>query len=151
MRDEFANLQSAQNMEMCMKKFVGLIFALFCAFSVFAASPVSEFSCISYPVGAAYRNKDGLILKVAVDSIGYKQMYVPQRWFEFVKDSEEGRKAELRLSSKNSPHVTIYYKNGEFYLARVYMPKNQAHPSWRIAPFGMDFSSKFESDELLIE
>jgi hypothetical protein len=68
-------------------------------------------------------------------------VYLPIEWFH-----DAASKGELiYLHSGNDwPHLTVYYKEGEFSHVRLYLRKERGHPTWGNVPLDVNLDDRFE-------
>ncbi|MDR1248174.1 MAG: hypothetical protein LBK63_02615 [Treponema sp.] len=71
-------------------------------------------------------------------------IYLPNEWFEGT-----GKKGDLILmgSGADWPHMTVFYKDGQFSHVRLYVRKERGHESWGSVPFNVNIDDRFEGVE----
>jgi hypothetical protein len=104
----------------------------------------SEFYYVSVPIERIFAYRSGYVI---VYRKGINQMartYIPEGWF-----TDTGGKAEeIALGSgKAWPHLTIYYKSGQFSHIRVYVRRERAHETWGVVPMNVNIDEYFEGIE----
>jgi hypothetical protein len=132
-----------------MKKLVIALFilAIFAA-PVFAqavtAENESEFYYVTVQLEKIYPTRYGYILNYRRGIGNLATITLPDQWFTFA-----GSKAELVTlpSGTNWPYLTIYYKNGEFSHARLYVHPWKGHSTWGNIPLSVDVSGLFDPDQ----
>ncbi|MBQ5780426.1 MAG: hypothetical protein IIW10_00555 [Spirochaetaceae bacterium] len=135
-----------------MKRLFCIIGFVLFAFSGFAIETLkSELTFVTYPVTRIYRSEKGIVVKLYTDTLKPRQMYLPQKWFEPTEDNSVRKANLLRISKWQKPYVVVYYKGTDFYQARLFMPDDARNKAWHLIPNTMDFSAKFDTDELVIE
>ncbi|WP_010256158.1 hypothetical protein [Treponema primitia] len=88
--------------------------------------------------------RKGYVVKYRKGMSGVVDAYLPLEWFEGT-----GKKGDLILmgSGTDWPHMTVFYKDGEFDHVRLYVRKERSHESWGNIPLHVNLDDKFESVE----
>jgi hypothetical protein len=91
----------------------------------------------------AYRNGPSLV-----------NAYIPNQWF--VKSAEPDApppKAEkFTVGAPEWPHMSVYYRDGQFDHVRLYVRKERGHESWGSVSASVNIDDKFEgAEDLAIE
>jgi hypothetical protein len=74
------------------------------------------------------------------------EVYLPGRWFT----AAAGRASIIYSNHPSVPYMTVFYENGEFSHARLFVHSNPSHTSWGALPGGQDLSNEFSVDTLEI-
>ena len=146
-----------------MKKFILLIMILGCFTAI---SPVfsqtgsdknrSEFSCVNIPVEKVFTYKEGYVIlyRQGFNKIG--TLYLPNRWFMTSYDDDGAFiRAKAQISNlpagREWPTLSIFYKEGEFSHARLYVHRSKAHRTWGVYPVD-NIDHKFQDiDDLVVK
>ncbi len=145
-----------------MKCFPGKQLSLVLLFVSLAASPLfsqetagdgspkfkneSEFYYVNIPIEKVYRADLGYVVLYRAGT-KLKKAYLPDKWFQ-----KAAGKAQL-VSIKHGnvwPYLVVYYKNGSYSHAILYIRENLRHPSWGSIPGNPDLSDEFEVEELTV-
>jgi hypothetical protein len=91
-----------------------------------------------------YPYRKGYVVKYYRGPGKTSDAYLPNEWFEGT-----GKKGDLILmgSGADWPHMTVFYKDGEFSHVRLYVRKERGHESWGSVPFNVNLDDRFEGVE----
>ena len=128
-----------------MKKvvFAVLLGLIFCAVPSLYAQSInnqeSEYYYLSIPIEKIYLYKQGYIV-LYQKGFDLARTYIPLEWF-----TDPIGKADLIYLGTGSawPHLSVFYKNGEFSHIRLYVRRAISHQTWGIVPFHVDIDSYF--------
>jgi hypothetical protein len=91
-----------------------------------------------------YPYRKGYIVKYRKGIAKMVDAYLPYEWFHGT--GAKGDLIELR-SGTDWPHMTVFYKNGEFDHVRLYVRKERSHESWGDVPLNVNIDDRFENVE----
>ena len=135
-----------------MKKgiFALLLGLLICAVpSLYAQrSRESEFYYISVPIEKIYMYRTGYIV-LYQKGFNLARVYIPTEWF-----TNAGGKADLIYLGSGPvwPHLSIFYRDGEFSHVRLYVRRSWDHETWGVVPFHVDLDAYFANiEEVILE
>jgi hypothetical protein len=91
-----------------------------------------------------YPYRKGYVVKYRKGINHVVDAYLPNEWFEGT-----GKKGDLILmgSGTDWPHMTVFYKDGEFDHVRLYVRKEKSHESWGDIPLHVNIDDRFENVE----
>ena len=102
----------------------------------------SEFYYVSIPVERIWLYRDGYIV-VYQKGFNLVRTYIPIEWF-----TPAGKAEYIYLNTPGAwPHMSIFYRNGEFSHVRLYARRERAHQTWGTVPFHVDLSEYFRNIE----
>jgi hypothetical protein len=102
----------------------------------------SEFYYVSVPLERVYPYRKGYVIQYRKKVNQLATTYIPLEWFE----GTAGKADLIRISSGTYwPHLTIYYKNGEFSHIRLYVRRELTHETWGSIPAGVNIDDRFEN------
>lgn len=106
----------------------------------------SEFYYVNIPIEKIYRHNLGYVVLYCVGT-KLKKAYLPDNWFE----KAAGKAQLVSIKTGNVwPYLVVYYKNGSYSHAILYIRESLMHPSWGSIPGNPDLSSEFEVEELSV-
>ena len=120
-----------------------LVLMIVCG-SVALSAKESEYYYVSVPIEKIYRHRKGYVVMYRKSMNRMAQAYVPHEWF-----TSPGGKADF-VSTGNDrswPHMSVYYKNGEFSHIRLYVKRANSHDSWGIVSFTTNLDEQFDGAE----
>jgi hypothetical protein len=125
-----------------MKKlyFAVLLGLVFCMAQSFAqtTNEESEYYYVTYSIEKIYLHRTGYMVTY-LKGFQTLRIFVPHEWFDAA-----GKADMVNLGAGRSwPHLTIYYKNGQFSHLRLYIRRDRGHESWGIVPFSVDLDNYF--------
>ncbi|MDR0389596.1 MAG: hypothetical protein LBH73_05955 [Spirochaetaceae bacterium] len=106
----------------------------------------SEFYYINVDIETIYPYRLGylIIYRRGVNGIG--RVYIPLEWFE----DPTGKARLINLGPGRAwPHLTVYYRNGEFSHCRVFVRRESSHVTWGNVPLNVDIDDRFQGVETL--
>jgi hypothetical protein len=91
-----------------------------------------------------YPYRKGYVVKYRKGMTQTVDAYLPIDWFHGT-----GSKADLILlgSGTDWPHLTVFYKDGEFSHIRLYVRRERGHETWGDVPLNVDIDDRFENVE----
>ena len=100
--------------------------------------------------------KTVFIERIHTHSLGYRvdynrsnfrlgQVYIPYRWF-----TPGGQAEIIYANSRSAPYMVVVYLDGEFSHVRLYVHRNQGHPSWISLPDNEEVRRQFDTDTFTI-
>ena len=103
----------------------------------------SEYYYVTVPIEKIYFYRNGYIV-LYQQGWHLNRTYIPMEWFT----NPTGKADMIALGSGSHwPHLTIYYKNGEFSHIRLYVRRSRSHETWGIVPLNVDMDSYFHNIE----
>jgi hypothetical protein len=93
-----------------------------------------------------YPYRKGYIVKYRKGMTKMVDAYLPYEWFQGT--GSKGDLIQMR-SGTDWPHMTIFYKNGEFDHVRLYVRKERSHESWGNVSQDVNIDDRFENVEAL--
>jgi hypothetical protein len=106
----------------------------------------SEYYYINVDIETIYPYHLGylIIYRKGVNGIG--RVYIPLEWF----NDAAGKAKLVNLGPGPTwPHLTIYYKNGEFSHCRIFVRRETNHVTWGNVPLNVNLDDKFQGIETL--
>jgi hypothetical protein len=106
----------------------------------------SEYYYINVDIETIYPYRLGylIIYRKGVNGIG--RVYIPLEWF----NDPVGRAKLVNLGPGQTwPHLTVYYRNGEFSHCRVFVRREANHVTWGNVPLHVNMDDKFQGIETL--
>lgn len=106
----------------------------------------SEFYYVNIPIEKVYRHTLGYVVLYRAGT-KLKKAYMPDSWFE----KAAGKAQLVTIKTGNVwPYLVVYYKNGSYSHAILYIRENLMHPSWGSIPGNPDLSEEFAVEELSV-
>jgi hypothetical protein len=106
----------------------------------------SEFYYITVDIETIYPYRLGYLVLYRTGVNGIGRVYIPMEWFE----GTAGKASLIQLGSGTAwPHLTLYYRNGEFSHCRLYVRREVSHVSWGNVPLNVNLDDKFQGVETL--
>ncbi|MDR1212121.1 MAG: hypothetical protein LBK40_07815 [Spirochaetaceae bacterium] len=106
----------------------------------------SEYYYINVDIETIYPYRLGylIIYRRGVNGIG--RAYIPLTWF----DDLAGKAKLVALGPGRAwPHLTVYYRNGEFSHCRLFVRREASHASWGNVPLNVNIDDRFEGVDTL--
>jgi hypothetical protein len=104
----------------------------------------SEFYYVSVPIEKIYTYRSGYVIVYRKGVNQIARTYLPLEWFT----DSAGKAEEISLGSgKTWPHLSIYYKSGQFSHVRLYTRREKAHETWGMVPLNLNIDQYFEGIE----
>jgi hypothetical protein len=106
----------------------------------------SEYYYINVDIETIYPYRLGylIIYRKGVNGIG--RVYIPLEWFE----DPAGKARVINLGPGLVwPHLTVYYRNGEFSHCRLFVRREASHVTWGNVPLNVNIDDKFQGIESL--
>ncbi|MDR3161632.1 MAG: hypothetical protein LBU28_08475 [Spirochaetaceae bacterium] len=102
----------------------------------------SDFYYVNVPIDKVYPYRRGYVITYRKGVTQQVRAYLPLEWF-----SDTGGKGELIYQGTGAdwPHLTVYYKAGEFSHVRLYLRRDRGHETWGNVPLGVDIDDKFDN------
>ena len=99
---------------------------------------------VTVSIERVYPYRKGYIVKYRQGVNKIVDAYLPLEWFGGAL-----AKGDLVLmgSGKDWPHLTVYYRDGQFDHVRLYVRKERGHETWGTVPFNVNIDDKFEGVE----
>jgi hypothetical protein len=93
-----------------------------------------------------YPYRKGYVVKYRKGIGQVVDAYLPNEWF-----GGSGNKGDIVLMGPGTdwPHMTVFYKDGEFDHVRLYVRKERTHESWGDVPLHVNIDDRFENVESL--
>jgi hypothetical protein len=109
-----------------------------------SSSGVEGSYAITVTLERVYPYRKGYVVKYNRGLGRTSDAYLPNEWFEGT-----GKKGDLILmgSGTDWPHMTVFYKDGQFSHVRLYVRKERSHESWGDVPFNVNIDDRFEGVE----
>lgn len=96
--------------------------------------------------------KTVFIERVYTHSLGYRveynrsnfrlgRVYIPYAWF-----APAGKAEIVFANSRSVPYMNVVYRDGEFSHVRLYVHRNQGHPSWVSLRDSEEVRQRFNTD-----
>ena len=95
------------------------------------------------PIVKIYGHQFGYKIVYSTSNLRLHTMYVPNRWF--VRAGSKGQ--VVWGDSPEYPYFTVFWRNGEFNLIRLYVHQNLGNSSWGILRGGEELRQLFEVEE----
>jgi len=107
-------------------------------------SKESEYYYVSVLIEKIYTYRSGYVVVYRKGVNQLARTYLPLEWF-----TDAGGKAEeIALGSgKDWPHLTVYYKSGQFSHIRLYTRREKVHETWGMVPLNVNIDQYFEGIE----
>ncbi|MDR2103182.1 MAG: hypothetical protein LBP42_03650 [Treponema sp.] len=109
----------------------------------------SEYYYVSVPIERIYPYSKGYVVTYRKGISGLATVYLPIEWF-----STAAGKGELISMGAGStwPHLTVYYKSGQFSHVRLYVRRESRHEIWGNVPQNVNLDEHFENvDDIKLE
>ena len=131
-----------------MKK-ITLVLALFIFINIVSVSAQevseekeSEYYYVSVPIEKVYSHRKGYIVLYRKNAVDLGRAFLPVEWF----NEPTGKGDLINLGpGRTWPHITVYYKNGEFSHVRLYVRKSKSHETWGNLPQGTNLDQEFSN------
>jgi hypothetical protein len=130
-----------------------LLFVILMLFVVplFAQQQEEEegFFCVTIPAYKIYPHSKGYIFTYRKNSVEIGRLFLPYEWFWKKPGANEelgkGVLITLRPGNTTWPHISIFYRNGEFSYAKLYVRQDMGHESWGARSSAGGFDAAFEN------
>jgi hypothetical protein len=104
----------------------------------------SEFYYFSVPIEKIYSYRAGYIVIYRSGTNKLSRTYLPLEWFT----DPTGKADQIALGpGRDWPHLSVYYKSGEFSHIRLYIRRERAHETWGVVPLNINIDEYFEGIE----
>lgn len=130
----------------CVSVLIGLAVPVFAQQS--ATGTESEFYYVQVPIERIYPYSKGYVVTYKKRFKGTATLYLPHDWFNGAGADAKGDIIYMG-SGATWPHLTIYYKSGEFDHVRLYVRKEAGHETWGSVPANVHIEDRFEDVETL--
>ena len=109
-----------------------------------SSSGVEGSYAITVSLERVYPYRKGYVVKYTRGLGKTSDAYLPIEWFQGT-----GNKGDLILlgSGTDWPHMTVFYKDGQFSHVRLYVRKERGHESWGDVPLNVNIDDRFEGVE----
>ncbi|MDR3138175.1 MAG: hypothetical protein LBT95_00715 [Treponema sp.] len=109
----------------------------------------SEYYYVSLPIERIYPYRKGYVVTYRKGINGLANLYLPVEWFT----SAAGKGEVISMKpGKDWPHLTVYYKGGQFSHVRLYVRREGGHESWGNVPQNVNLDEHFENvDDIKFE
>jgi hypothetical protein len=109
----------------------------------------SEYYYISVPIETIFLYREGYIVAYRTRSGKVARTYIPRDWFS----DPSGKVDQIYLGSgKDWPHMSVYYKSGEFSHVRLYVRREKSHETWSVVPLSVNLDEHFVGvEEIILE
>jgi hypothetical protein len=128
-----------------MKKvfFAVLIGLIFCG-GITLSAKESEFYYHSVDIEKIYQYRSGYVVLYRQGVNKLVRAYIPHEWF-----NGGAGKADMVFQEpgRTWPHLSVYYKSGEFSHVRLYVRKAKTHETWGLVPNTVNLDEYFEGVE----
>ena len=129
-----------------MKK-ITLLLALFVLINIMSVNAQeiseekkSEFYYVTVPIEKVYLHSKGYVILYRKTPIELGRVYIPVEWFT----DPTGQGDLIALGSGRTwPHLTVYYKNGEFSHLKLFVRRSKTHETWGVVPLGTNLDAEF--------
>jgi hypothetical protein len=105
--------------------------------------------CVTIPAYKIYPHSKGYIFTYRKNSIEIGRLFLPYEWFWKKPGANEelgkGVLVTLRPGNTVWPHVSIFYRNGEFSYVKLYARRETSHESWGLSSSADGFDAAFEN------
>jgi hypothetical protein len=109
-----------------------------------SSSEENGFYCVTVTLERIYPYRKGYIVKYRKGMNKVVDAYLPEEWFHGSANKGE----VIRMGSGTDwPHLSVFYKDGEFSHVRLYVRKERNHPSWGDVPLNVNVDDRFENVE----
>jgi hypothetical protein len=96
---------------------------------------------VTVSIEKIYPYRLGYVVQYRKGISGYARAYLPLEWFT----GADGRGELVSMGTgSNWPSLTVFYKNGEFDHARLYVRRSKSHETWGTIPQGTNLDPLFE-------
>jgi hypothetical protein len=104
----------------------------------------SEYYYYSVPIEKIYTYRTGYIVVYRKGANRMARTYIPLEWFT----DPTGKADQITLGpGRDWPHLSVYYKSGEFSHIRLYVRRERAHETWGVVPLNINIDEYFEGIE----
>jgi hypothetical protein len=102
----------------------------------------SDYYYVNVPIDKVYPYRRGYVITYRKGVNQQVRAYLPVEWF-----SDAAGKGELIYQGTGAdwPHLTVYYKNGEFSHVRLYLRRDRGHETWGNVPLEVNIDEKFDN------
>ncbi|MDR3168043.1 MAG: hypothetical protein LBT93_08865 [Treponema sp.] len=109
----------------------------------------SEYYYVTVPIERIYPYRRGYVVSYQKGVTGIATVYLPVEWFT----AASGKGELITLGSGTTwPHLTVYYRAGQFSHVRLYVRRERGHESWGNVPLNVNIDDRFENiDDLKLE
>lgn len=128
-----------------------LLFVMLCAVPLLAQEQEEgdSFFCVTIPAYKIYPHSKGYIFTYRKNSVEIGRLFFPYEWFWNKPGGSEGaiKGVPITLRPGNTvwPHVSIFYRNGEFSYVKLYTRQDVGHQSWGLRSMSPGFDAAFEN------
>jgi hypothetical protein len=106
----------------------------------------SEFYYFTMPIEKVYAYRAGYIIVYRKSGNKLARTYIPLEWFS----DPTGKADQINLGpGKDWPHLSVYYKSGQFSHVRLYLRRERSHETWGVVPLNVNVDEYFEGVEEL--
>jgi hypothetical protein len=133
-----------------MKKALFVILAVFALGNVLFAQEnsgrkkESDYYYYSVPIEKIYAYRTGYIVVYRKGANQMARTYIPLEWFT----DPTGKADQIVLGAgKDWPHLSVYFKSGEFSHIRLYVRRERGHETWGVVPLNVNIDEYFEGVE----
>jgi hypothetical protein len=109
-----------------------------------ASSGTEGTYAITVSLERVYPYRKGYVVRYNRGLSKTSDAYLPYEWFEGT-----GKKGDLILMGAGTdwPHMTVFYRDGQFSHVRLYVRKERGHESWGDVPLNVNIDDRFEGVE----
>jgi hypothetical protein len=103
---------------------------------------------VTIPANKIYPYSKGYVFSYRKHSMEIAFLFFPYDWFRKNPASNEGMpKGRIRMldSGNTWPRVSLFYRNGQFSHAKLYIRREPDHESWGIFSRPVNFDAEFEN------
>lgn len=104
----------------------------------------SEYFVHTIYLNQVFRHSMGFKVTYTAENLDFEQVYLPASWFR--KAAGQGELVET--NSRSAPYMDVYYRDGEFSHVRLFVRRNQSHPSWGRLEDEPNAAERFDVDTL---
>jgi hypothetical protein len=111
------------------------------------AQVTEGFFSVTIPAYKVYPHQKGYVFTYRKNSIETGRLFFPYEWFWKTGTNEESAKGLLRILGKGDtwPRVSLFYRDGQFSYAKLYIRPEAAHESWGSLYSRVNFDAEFEN------
>jgi hypothetical protein len=107
--------------------------------------------CLTIPAYKIYRHSKGYIFSYRKNSTQTGRLFFPYEWFRTApggtESSGKGVSVAIQTGDTMWPHVSIFYRNGEFIYVKLYIQRDVGHESWGSQSPRGNYDAEFENAE----
>jgi hypothetical protein len=112
------------------------------------AQEAESFFCVTIPAFMVYPHTKGYVFTYRKNSTETGRLFFPYDWFSRAPASNEvPTKGLLRILKPGNtwPQVSLFYRDGQFSHAKLYIRPEPIHESWGRLLRGINFDAEFEN------